>query len=254
MRALAIFLAFATILFADIKEHLVQANGEYVIDKAGILSQNTKSAINALLLNLDKNSTNQVVVMTINSLQGYDIEEFANEQARYLGAGQKAYNNGVLLLVAMDERRVRIEVGYGLEGVLTDMVCKKIIDYRILPHFRNKAYENGVISGVLSILDVIESGDIKFDPINSNGDPSNIDFIIFLIFFIIILIAMTRAKSGSNARRNDTEIISNFPNDLFGNRSRGGFGGGNFRGSSSRDGGFSGGGGSFGGGGASGSW
>ena len=250
---------------AKIADHLVQPNGMAVIDEAGILRANTISALNELLIKFDENSTNQISVVTLKSLGGYEIEEFANEQARFLALGQKEYDNGILLLVAPNERKVRIEVGYGLEGVLTDGIAKRIIDYKILPHFRAGDYESGVVSGVLSILDFIENGDIKFDPISrANAEEADIGFIIFMIFFLIVLYMIMRSNANSYSSRDNTIILGDGLGDIFRNSTSwgggsggfsggfGGFGGGGSFGGGF--GGFGGGGGGFGGGGASGSW
>ena len=122
--------------YAKISDYLAQPNNRAVIDEAGILRPQIEEALNDLLIKFDENSTNQISVVSVKSLGGYEIEEFANEQARFLALGQKKYDNGILLLVAPNERKVRIEVGYGLEGVLTDGIAKRIIDYKILPHFK----------------------------------------------------------------------------------------------------------------------
>lgn len=257
MKKFLLFLFLLTSLNAGISEFLAKENGKAVIDNAQILSVKTREFLNETLINFDQNSTNQVMLVSVKSLGGYDISEFANEQARALKIGQKEYNNGVLLLIAPSEKRVRIEVGYGLEGVLTDFTSKKIIEQKILPYFRRGDFESGAISGVFAILSVIENGDIKFDPLNSNGDSGNLDFVIFLIFFILIIFLMTQKR-----RQNSDNIDILSGNDIFKN---GGFGGGNFGGGFGKSGGnfgrggfggggFRGGGGGFGGGGASGGW
>jgi len=254
-------MALFVISAAAPSEYLAHPNGTAVIDEAGILRPAARESLNEILTTFDKNSTNQIMLVSLKSLGGYSIEEIGVEQARALGIGQKGRDNGVLLLVAPHEHKVRIEVGYGLEGVLTDMRAKRIISNKILPYFRQGDYESGVISGISAIISTIESGDIKFDPLNANAqqDPSNKDFAIFMVLFAVLLFAIL-SRRVTRRRRSDEDIISSA--DIISeiarsSRMRGGSSGdfGRFGGNGGfSGGGFSGGGGSFGGGGASGSW
>ncbi len=127
-----------------------------IVDEADILSSATKAELNTLLKNAEQNSTNQVVVVTLKSLQGNDIARYGYQLGRHWGIGQKKSNNGVLLIVAPNERRVRIEVGYGLEGTLTDALSSVIIQNDILPYFRKGDYDRGVLNGVKAILSVLK--------------------------------------------------------------------------------------------------
>ena len=255
-------MALFVISVAAPSEYLAHPNGTAVIDEAGILRPAARESLNEILMTFDKNSTNQIMFVSLKLLGDYSIEEIGVEQARALGLGQKGRDNGVLLLVAPHEHKVRIEVGYGLEGVLTDMRAKRIISNKILPYFRQGDYESGVISGISAIISTIEGGDIKFDPLNANAqqDPSNKDFAIFMVLFAVLLFAIL-SRRVTRLRRSDEDIISSA--DIISEIARssridrdfggfGGFGGGS--GNVGGSGGFSGGGGSFGGGGASGSW
>ncbi|MGG7073437.1 TPM domain-containing protein [Campylobacter sp. 9BO] len=123
-----------------------------VVDSAQILNQSTKDELEQILANFEQNSSTQVVVATTNSLGGSDIATYANELARMWGIGQKGKDNGVLLLVAPNERKVRIEVGYGLEGEITDAIASLIIEQTILPKFRQNDYDTGVKNGVTNII------------------------------------------------------------------------------------------------------
>ena len=123
-----------------------------VVDAAGILDQSTRSALVGRLAALEAQNTDQVVVATVASLEGYAVEDYANRLFRQWGLGQKDKNNGVLLLVAPSERKVRIEVGYGLEGTLTDAVASLIISQSIVPHFRSNDMRGGVVQGVDDIV------------------------------------------------------------------------------------------------------
>jgi uncharacterized protein len=129
-----------------------------VVDAADILDQPTRSAIAAMLTTLEQKTTDQFVVATVTSLQGQSIEVYANRLANRWALGQKHKNNGVLLLVAPSERKVRIEVGYGLEGTLTNQIAQEIIDQSIVPRFRVGDMAGGVAQGVGDIVAVLTGG------------------------------------------------------------------------------------------------
>ncbi|HLH88251.1 MAG TPA: TPM domain-containing protein [Xanthobacteraceae bacterium] len=131
-----------------------------VVDEADILDPATRSALAAILAGLEEKTSDQIVVATVPSLQGDSIEVYANRLANRWGLGQKDKNNGVLLLVAPSERKVRIEVGYGLGSTLTDGVAKYIIDQAILPRFRSGDMTGGVTAGITDIVAVL-SGDAE---------------------------------------------------------------------------------------------
>ena len=118
-----------------------------VVDNAALLSAPEHKRLTRLLEEHEAQTTNQVVIVTLESLQGYVIEDFGYQLGRHWGIGQKGKDNGVLLIVAPIQRKVRIEVGYGLEGTLTDALSRNIIDTRILPAFRNNNYEHGIARG-----------------------------------------------------------------------------------------------------------
>ncbi|MBI3675064.1 MAG: TPM domain-containing protein [Proteobacteria bacterium] len=216
-----------------------------VVDEAGILSSDTKQQLDGMLAEHEKQTTNQVVVVTLKSLQGNTIEDYGYRLGRAWGIGQKGKNNGALVIVAPNEHAVRIEVGYGLEGELTDAQSRLIIENVILPQFKKGDYDKGVLDGTTILLKVL-GGDASALPQESeqpqdDGRPGGFGIIIAMIviwllfgrFFWPLLFfggMMGRGRYGGG---------------FYGG---GGFGGG-FGG-----GGFSGGGGSFGGGGASGHW
>jgi uncharacterized protein len=155
-----------------------------VVDEAGILSSGAKIKIESLLKSAENNSSNQVVVVTLKSLQGNDIADYGYQLGRYWGIGQKKLNNGVLLIVAPNERKVRIEVGYGLEGKLTDAISSVIINSDILPYFRRGDYDSGVINGVKAILSVLK-GTYK-----KNSKTSKKDNFAPLLFFVFVFFVM----------------------------------------------------------------
>ena len=114
-----------------------------VVDEANILSSQTRQRIESASAAHEQKSGNQVAVVTLKGLQGYTIEEYGYQLGRHWAIGQKGKNNGVLLIIAPVERKVRIEVGYGLEGALTDALSKYIIESRILPAFKSSDYNAG---------------------------------------------------------------------------------------------------------------
>lgn len=214
-----------------------------VVDDAGILSDGIQQKLTSVLQQQEQQTGDQVVVVTLKSLQGYPIEDYGYQLGRAWGIGQKGKNNGALIIVAPNEHKARIEVGYGLEGVLTDAQSRVIIDEVMRPAFKQGDYDAGVFNGTLSVLHTI--GGAKLDaspqPVDAQDAPSHGGHIpIFLIVIVLWL------------------VFGRFLWPLFFlgglGGGRGGFGGGSWGGGGFSGGGFSGGGGSFGGGGASGSW
>jgi len=223
-----------------------------VDDDAHILSAREREALVAKLAELETKSGIQLVVATVNSLQGEEIEPYANELFRTWKLGEKAKNNGVLLLVAPNEHRVRIEVGYGLEGTLTDALSKVIIANAIAPRLKTGDFNGGVSRGVDDIITVLTTDASEWQQrpslrVDSQPPP---DWMTWLLIAAIIALGTLFIVSPGfrwfflNVALN---ILLNPGVSRGGGRasSGGGFSG---------DGGFSGGGGSSGGGGASGSW
>ena len=220
-----------------------------VVDDAHILDAATQSDLQTKLKDLEDKSGIQLVVATVGSLQGSDIESFANDLFRSWKLGEAKKNNGVLLLVAPNERKVRIEVGYGLEGTLTDALSSVIITNAIVPKFKSGDFSGGISRGVEEITAVLttDSSEWQQRPAlrqdqNDDAMAALIPFIMFGIF-IFIFFVMSR-----NARRGAVFIPGGFTS------SGGSWGGGFSSGGGFDGGGFSGGGGSSGGGGASGGW
>jgi uncharacterized protein len=218
-----------------------------VVDEAGILDPAAKEALERKLADFEAKTTDQFVVVTLKSLQGTSIEDYGYQLGRHWGIGRKDKSNGVLLIVAPNERKVRIEVGYGLEGDLTDAVSKLIIENAILPRFKANDYAGGITRGVDDIIQVLTVNPEEWKQRakqRSDHRPPSVDVIIFALLLFVFFFVWRRILWHSRA----------YPPGLR----RGGWsGGGGSSGSSwsgSGGGGFSGGGGSFGGGGASGSW
>jgi len=232
-----------------------------VVDQANIMTPQSRAAVETKLKDLEDKSSIQLVVATVKSLQGGDIETFANELFRYWKLGEAKKNNGVLLLVAPAEHKVRIEVGYGLEGTLTDALSSVIIQSAVLPRFKANDFSGGIQAGVDGIISVL-SGDtadwqrkvaVRQD---DSGSLFNLLFpLLFFGVFVFVFVQMVRTERGAPGRyvrRNGRTVFVPFPGGSWGGFGSSGWGGGSSGGGF--DGGFSGGGGSSGGGGASGSW
>jgi uncharacterized protein len=230
-----------------------------ITDEAGLLKADDRNIIDAELADLEQKSTDQLAIVTLNSLQGYTIEDFGYQLGRKWGIGQKGKDNGILLIVAPNEHKVRIEVGRGLEPIMTDAMSKIIIENAIVPAFRKGDFAAGIKAGVRDIKDVL-LGDAEAVKERAQGarrsDSPDTMQIILLIFWIgvvfYILYAVYRSaqaaqKAGVAGRRaGRTVLIPGSSGGWGGGWSSGGDGGGG--------GGWSGGGGDFGGGGSSGSW
>jgi len=238
-----------------------------VVDAAHLLDSSTKADIESKLASFEAKSSDQVVVATIDSLGGEDIESYANRLFRAWGLGQKQENNGILLLVSKGDRKVRIEVGYGLEGVMTDAASKLIIEDTILPAFRQGDFSGGISRGVDDILAVL-SGDVADLEAraarkrqSAATQPNWFGYVFFLVWFAIFfggfgLAVLPRAFGRKIAPGRYRWLGHDFiVRDRRGGGwyyGGGGWGGGGWGGGGW--GGFSGGGGSSGGGGASGGW
>jgi uncharacterized protein len=231
-----------------------------VVDGAGILTEETKAQLTASLAAEEKRSGTQIVVVTLKSLEGTPIETFGYKLGRRWGIGQKGRNNGALFLIAPNEHRMRIEVGYGLEGKLTDLACAVIIHDIVTPKFKDGDFDRGVLDGTNAILKVVGGGSVT-DVRESFGEEAEsfslgaflliLCFIVFICWpAVIIFWFYTHVKEmhglhGKTAQAGgrSSESHSSFWDSDHDSSSSS---------SSSDD--FSGGGGDFGGGGASGSW
>ncbi len=235
-------------------------DGHRVVDQANILSDATEQDLDLKLKGLEDATTDQVVVVTVDSLQDDDIEDYGYKLGRHWGIGQngseKASNgqtykdNGLLIIVAPNERKVRIEVGYGLEPVMTDAMSGLIIRNDILPQFKAGDYDAGVEAGVDSVIKqlsldrgvAIQKAQAAAQEDDDTGTAKGHIPIGFIILIVVFIILFSRGW-----------LPWFVLGSLLGGGGRGGWGGGGgFSGGGGS--GFSGGGGSFGGGGASGGW
>ncbi len=238
-----------------------------VVDTADILTPQQEAELTQKLAVLEQQTTDQLVVVTLPSLNDYDIADYGYQLGRHWGIGQKGTDNGALLIVAPTDRKVRIEVGYGLEGILTDAFSALTIQNYILPPFREGDYYSGINAGVDQI-----SYQLTLDPeeakaraaemavqAEEGGSGAGILIIIIGVFGVIFVIgSVVGAASAGSGRRmqgaadgagavlwTTAQIIAAIASSSGSGGGRGGGGGG---------GGFGGGGGGFGGGGASGGW
>ena len=168
--------ALALLLFAFCFCFALNFN-EQINDEAHIFSQNERDELLNLVQNFEQNSTTQIAIVTLNSLESRSIEELSLEIARGYKLGQKEDNNGVLLVVAPNEKKVRIEVGYGLEGVLTDAISSQIINSVMIPQFKNGKMSEGVKDGVLAIIKVASG-----EEFSSKTSLSDLPFGVFAFF------------------------------------------------------------------------
>jgi uncharacterized protein len=217
-----------------------------VVDAAHLLSPQDQAALTAALAGLEARTTDQLVVVTLPSLQGQTIEQYGYQLGRHWGIGQKDKDSGALLIVAAGDKQVRIEVGYGLEGTLTDAATKIIIETSILPAFRTGDDAGGIKAGTAQIIKLLEADNVGIPPARQtgvavHGPPQPVWPIVALGVFAVVLLIFC-AVHGGFLCQTIMQILFMFMMSGRGNAS----GDGPPR--------FSGGGGSFGGGGSSGSW
>ncbi len=234
-------------------------NNFFVNDFANVIDDETEEELQAIGVSLYKQTTAQVVVVTVNSLDGYDVAEYALELGREWGVGSEAEDNGVVLLMSVDDRQVTIQVGYGLEGCLPDGKTGRILDSYAIPHLSYDDYSTGLseaykvlVATVCEEYGVELSDDYNLDLYEYDDTEENVDdrimMAIYIIFMIIIVLSLILSKKfgGGSHRGGGTPYGGH---TYRGGSFTGGFhSGGSFRGGG---GGFRGGGGSFGGGGSS---
>ena len=223
-----------------------------VVDNADLLSAADEAALTEELKALEDRSSDQLVVVTLPSLQGYTIEDYGYQLGRHWGIGTAKLSNGVLLIVAPNERKVRLEVGYGLEGTLTDALSRLIIENTILPRFREGNFAAGIKDGVHDVTLVLtgDAAEVEARVKAREEAAEEVDWffvILWIAIFLWIFYMVWRAARDApraTQRRGGPVIM---PGPTWS-------GGGGGWSSGGGGGGFSGGGGSFGGGGASGGW
>ncbi|ARS38170.1 methanol dehydrogenase [Sphingobacteriaceae bacterium GW460-11-11-14-LB5] len=228
-----------------------------VNDYANVLSSDQKQQLETKLVAFNDSSSTQIAVAILKSVGDYDINEYAVELGRKWGVGQSGKNNGIMIVVAVGDRKISIQTGYGLEGALPDIYAKRIIDNDIKPNFRAGNYYAGLDEATTSIIKYTR-GEYKNDSPKASSKKGGSGSIIIIIIIVIVIIIIMRKGGGGGSEVIGGRGASNalFWAMLFGSggggRSSGGWGGGSSGGGGGGFGGF--GGGSFGGGGSSGSW
>ena len=162
-----VFLVVATLSFSSSLANALPTTPQgFVSDEAGVISEHNQQKLEALLQNFEKNSTIEIAIATTNNLAGDTIEGYAVKIFEKWGIGKKGKDNGILFLIAPKDRKVRFEIGYGLEGTVNDALAGKILDKAVMPAFRNGNLERGIISGTVTLVDFIS----KQKNINFKGD------------------------------------------------------------------------------------
>ncbi len=228
-----------------------------VVDDAHLLSPQQAAVLDGKLAALEAQSQRQMVVVTLPSLDGYEIEDYGYRLGRAWGIGDKQRNDGLLLIVAPTERKVRIEAAYGLEGIITDALSSVIISREIVPRFKAGDYAGGISAAsdqLIAQLQLPEDEARKVAQAAKKPKGPKFDFgtvVFLLIFFFFFVLPFIRSMRGGGRRHGGMPGVMIFPTGGWGGGSN--WGGGSDWGGGG-GGGFSGGGGSFGGGGSSGSW
>ncbi|WP_147819589.1 TPM domain-containing protein [Salidesulfovibrio onnuriiensis] len=226
-----------------------------VNDYANMITPKAESQLNEMLAHFEASDSTQFVVLTVPSLEGDSLEDFSMRVAEAWKVGHKGKDNGALLVVSEGDHKMRIEVGYGLEGVLTDVLAGQIVDNVIAPEFKQGRYDDGFLLGAAAMVKAargeFKGSGLKRERRSSGG---SVFRLLFLLFFLPIWAFGFMGRHSRRGRSSGSVLPWIVLGSMMGgsSRSSGGFGGGGFGGGGF--GGFSGGGGGFGGGGASGGW
>lgn len=244
-------------------QSIPEAPNRLVSDFSGTLSQGEQDALEAKLLAFEDSTSNQIAVVLVRTTDGYEVGDYAVRLAKKWGVGGKKYNNGIVLLAAIDDRSVTIQTGYGMEGAVPDVIAYRIIQNEIKPYFREQNYYKGLDKATDALI-AYTKGEYKADPKERDEDGGVGSLLFGIIVIVIIITLISKNNGGGNGRGGGRVMTGKGASDIFwwtllNNMGRGGSGGGGFGGGfgggSSGGGGFGGfGGGGFGGGGASGRW
>jgi len=222
-----------------------QQPARLVNDFANVMSAAQQAELEQMLVAYDDSTSTQIAIVTVKTLEGYDVADYANRLYEKWGIGGKENNNGVLILLGLDERKVRIETGYGVEDRLTDALSRRIIEQQLLPAFREGDYAGGFAKASLTIIDIL-SGAYVNEKGEGEGIPGSLIGIVLLFILFIIIANARNGGGGQSFTGRGRNIHQPFFFPMGGGSSWGGGGGGGSFG------GF--GGGMSGGGGASGGW
>lgn len=261
-KKILIFSAFALLGFTAFAQDYPAKSNTLVTDYTNTLSAEEKQRLEDKLVAFDDSTSTQIAVVMMRSIGDYDVNEYATELGRRWGVGHQGKNNGIVILVAKDDRKLSIQTGYGLEGALPDVITQQIRVNEMNPHFKQGDFYGGLDAGTTAIIKYTK-GEYKAEakPAKSKGDGgSPIGFVVIIV--VVILIAIFRKGGGGGGsqiigRRGSASPFWWFLAGSMLNSGRGGGGGSSWGGGggSGGGGGFGGfGGGSFGGGGSGGSW
>jgi uncharacterized protein len=229
-----------------------------VYDYVKLFSGSQKTGLEQKLIQYSDSTSTQIVLITIETTKGENIDILAANWGHKWGIGQEKEDNGILVLLALNDKKIAIQTGYGIEHVLTDALSKRVIENIIIPEFKKGDFYRGLDKGVDVIFDILK-GTYKNNE-SPEKEPKGVPtfLIIFIIFIILMIIFSKKDKGGGGGKRlrRDSTAAQILEAIILSRAGRGGFGGGSFGGGSSSGGGFGGGfgGGGFGGGGASGGW
>lgn len=243
---LTLLLLLPATLWAQSTPEFPELTGR-VVDRADMLAPEAEARLTRMLQAHEQASTEQVVVVTLPDLQGFPIEDYGYQLGREWGIGQEGEDNGALLIVAKEERKIRIEVGYGLEGRLTDAQSAVIINNVITPAFRQNDFQAGIVSGAAAMIKVLGGEPMavpKGQQSRAVQEKPNAGMVALLFIIMMSTIFFIGSRGGRGGRGGAALLGVALLSGFMGGRGGGGMGGG----------GFGGGGGGFGGGGASGGW
>lgn len=180
----------------------------FVSNPDGILGPQAESLINTRLDSLRQSTTAEIAVVAVESIGEQDLESFSNELFARWGIGQKENNNGVLVLFVLDQRKIRFEVGYGMEGILPDAVCKRIQSQYMLPAFRQGDYDLGMVQGINRMCSIIENPGNR-EEVYANATVEEGDWLFLIemylglsvLFSIVMLLMMRTPQQGGQTRQ-----------------------------------------------------
>lgn len=237
----------------EVSSRLVKSK-KAILDEAGLLSPGVEASLTASLAQAYRQYDVAIAVVTVKSMNGGDVFDYANRLFENSGIGDKGKDNGALLFISSGDRKIRIEVGYGLEDRLTDSQSKVIIDQIVTPYFKQSAFENGIIAGVRAMVEVASGKPLPVGQTTRKSSSRNSPIGTILFVIAMVIFSFFRRGGGGRGGRGYRRRGGLYMGGGFGAGSSGAFGGGGFSGGGG-GGGFGGfGGGGSGGGGASGGW
>jgi len=250
----SIFFVLLGSFFSLYAQNLPEAPNHLVTDYTGTLSRTEIQTLEQKLLTFEDSTSTQIAVVLIRTTDGYDVADYAVRLGQKWGVGGKKYNNGVILLAALEDRTVTIQTGYGMEGALPDIIAHRIIQNEIRPNFSRQQYYQGLDAATNAII-AYTKGEYKADPRDRREKGDGVPVVLIVVIVIVIISLFSKGGGGGRGGR---VMTGRGASDVFwwtllsGMGRSGGGGSGGFGGGGGGFGGFGGGG--FGGGGASGRW